>query len=124
MAYSIMLWLTNPGEQVREDQATEIINSDRSRFPGARGGVNVPPAATRLVYGVYDEQAQAEKALEKISHRLEKNEPLRLEQESGSVFLVPCARVHYAVMSEFVRPKDNKGQADQPAQSVLNELRG
>lgn len=117
MAYSIMLWLVNPGCQTHESEALEMLK-ERSRYPGAQAGVNEPPVATRLVYGVFDEHREAKRALDKIAHQLEKEEPLMVEMEGGDTFLVPSERIHYVVMSQVVRPKDHDEQRQ--AQAFIN----
>ena len=62
MAYSVMIWLTDPGPQAREEEALARSEAARETAPGAAAGVNEPPAFTRLVYGVYDDEAGAEEA--------------------------------------------------------------
>lgn len=109
MAYTIMLWLVNPGEQIFEDDALELTQGmERDLLPGAMSGVTEPPAATRLVYGVFDTDAPARAELERIGESLAANRPLVITQRSGHTFLVPARRVHYAVMAEVIRPKDGK----------------
>jgi hypothetical protein len=105
MAFSIMLWLVNPGEQMFEQAALELTRGDH-RAPGADQGINEPPAVTRLVYGVFENFVDAKLALEKIEKRLNKNRPISIELHGGATFLVPAARVHYAVLTEAMRPKD------------------
>jgi hypothetical protein len=105
MAFSIMLWLVNPGAQMFEQAALTLTRGDH-RAPGADQGINEPPAVTRLVYGVFENFSEAKSALEKIEKRLGKNRPISIELHGGPTFLVPAARVHYAVLSEAVRPKD------------------
>jgi len=114
MAYTVMLWLVNPGPQTDEEEAREMLDKRRPQLPGAKTGVTEPPASTRLVYGVYDDKGQAEEALMNLGVQLEGNQPIRVEMNSGNVFLVPAHRVHYAVMSEVVRPMDG-GKAKSPA---------
>jgi hypothetical protein len=112
MAYTVMLWLVNPGPQAHEAEAIEMLDKHRSLYPGAQGGVNEPPAATRLVYGVYGDKKDAEKALESISRLLSKKHPIRIDLNGGNVFLVPASRVHYAVMGTMVKPsqKPSRGK--------------
>ncbi len=107
MPYSIMLWLVNPGAQAHEAQALHMLNQNRSAFPGAHGGVNEPPAACRLTYGLFDNAHQAKEALEHIEKHLSKNQPIPVKLGNGTTFLVPAARVHYAVLSEIERPIDS-----------------
>jgi hypothetical protein len=110
MAYSVMVWLVNPGEQAHEEE--EIAQSaDRVQNPGAASGVNEPPAFTRLVYGVYEDSQEAERALVEISSNLQSNEPLRFEMHGNRIFLVPANRVHYVVCDEVTRPRDRERSA-------------
>jgi hypothetical protein len=105
MAYSVMVWLVDPGEQAHEEE--ELARSaDREMNPGAASGVNEPPAFTRLVFGVYESRQEAERALETISGNLQRKEPLRFEMHGDRTFLVPANRVHYVVCDEVDRPKD------------------
>ncbi|GAA5534308.1 hypothetical protein [Deinococcus aluminii] len=107
MAYTIMLWLVNPGEQIHQDEALELTQgAQRAVLPGAMSGVTEPPAATRLVYGVYDTQNEAATALQVVGEQLAQGRPLMVTLRGGHVFLIPAGRVHYAVMAEVVRPKD------------------
>lgn len=117
MAYSVMLWLVNPNCQSHESEALEMLKK-RSRYPGARGGINEPPVVTRLVYGVFDEHREAKRVLEKIAHQLEKEEPLMVEMPSGDTFVVPPGRIHYVVMSEAVQPKEE--DEERKLQSFIN----
>ncbi|GAA5512377.1 hypothetical protein Dcar01_01091 [Deinococcus carri] len=110
MAYTIMLWLVNPGEQIHQDEAIELTQgAQRAGLPGAMSGVTEPPAATRLVYGVYDTQNEAATALQVVGEQLAQGHPLMVTLRGGHVFLIPARRVHYAVMAEVVRPKDVRG---------------
>lgn len=102
MSYTVMLWLVNPGEQFREGDAVAHSSGEaRERHPGAKSGVNEPPAFTRLVYGAFDRAEDAEAVLEQIERCLTESRPLRLEMPTGRVFLIPAARVHYAVMDRL-----------------------
>lgn len=106
MPYSVMLWLVNAGEQKYE---TETVRRTAERRPdsGSTSGVNVPPAFTRLAYGLYESRAEADRALGEISQNLRKNVPLQVERNEGKrTFLVPAHRVHYVVCDEVTRPKD------------------
>jgi hypothetical protein len=107
MAYSVMVWLVNPGEQAHQQEAL-AQSADRVQNPGAASGVNEPPAFTRLVYGVYEDPQEAERALGEISDNLQHNQPLRFEMHGNRIFLVPADRVHYVVCSEVVRPRDRE----------------
>lgn len=105
MAYSIMVWLVDPGEPVQELEE-EIVASDRETAPGAKSGSNIGPALPRMVYGVYENQDEAEGVLQEISENLKANTPLKISAQSPRSFLVPAQRVHYVVCQEVERPKD------------------
>ena len=99
MSFTVMLWLVNPGEQFHEGDAVAHSSSEaRPVHPGAKSGVNEPPAFTRLVYGAFDRVEDAEAALEEIDRCLTESRPVRVETRNGRVFLVPAARIHYVVM--------------------------
>lgn len=104
MPYSIMVWLMSPGEQSHEAGAIEA-SADRGKSPGASSGVNVPPAFTRLTYGLYENRDLADVALVEIENKLQHNVPLRVAR-GDQHFLIPAGRVHYIVCEEVVRPKD------------------
>ena len=109
MAYSVMIWLVNPGEQAYEAEEVAISTERREHAPGAATGVNISPAFTRMLYGLYEGQEQAEQVLEDISNALQQNAPLRVTsspEHANRVFLVPANRVHYVVCDEVSRPKD------------------
>src|SRR5919202_3377441 len=91
MAYSIMVWLVDPGEQAHQQQAMQrTTTTRRANAPGAESGVNEPPAFTRMLYGVYESLEEAKEALSEISNALRGNEPL----QSGRELSWPLARVH------------------------------
>ncbi len=104
MPFSIMVWLVDPGEQ-RNQEETMAVSSNRERAPGASSGVNVPPAFTRLVYGLYEGRQHADSALSDIVTLLTQNIPLRVNR-GEQIFLIPAQRVHYVVCEEVTRPKD------------------
>ncbi len=105
MGYTVMLWLVNPGEQSHEAEGLEHTAGEaRSEHPGAMSGVNAPPAVTRLVFGHYAGEAEAHKALEGIEAALSENRALHVHHANGHHFVIPAARVHYAVMAEVPRP--------------------
>jgi hypothetical protein len=104
-----MIWMVNPGEQAYEADEVAISTERRERAPGAATGVNISPAFTRMLYGLYEGQEQAEQALEDISSTLQQNAPLRVTsspEHANRVFLIPANRVHYVVCDEVSRPKD------------------
>ena len=106
MAYSVMVWLVNPGEQTYEEDEVARASVGRDEAPGAATGVNMGPAFTRMVYGVYESQDEANSALEEISKKLQQNAPLRLNTHGNRSFLIPAERVHYVVCDEVSRPMD------------------
>lgn len=108
MAYSVMVWMVDPGEQVHEDEALERSEAGRNDAPGAAAGVNEPPAFTRMVYGVYETQEEAEQVLGDISVTLQQSAPLRITVHGNRTFLVPANRVHYVVCDEVERPIDRR----------------
>jgi hypothetical protein len=109
MAYSVMIWLVDPGEQAHQAKAVQRTTTGRSQAPGAASGVNKPPAFTRMVYGVYDSLDEAKKALSEISNKLRENEPLKIisgAEHANRIFLIPAYRVHYVVCDDVERPRD------------------
>jgi hypothetical protein len=106
MAYSVMVWLVNPGEYPQEDLEETRASAGRDNAPGAATGVNVGYPVPRMVYGVYESQDDAEKALAEISNNLQQNAPLRMNMRGNRVFLIPADRVHYVVCAEVTRPMD------------------
>lgn len=108
MAYSVMVWLVDPGKHPYQEEEEAIAASGRDRAPGAATGANIGAALPRLVYGVYESQDEAESALAEISNNLQQNAPLRMSMHGNRVFLVPAERVHYVVCDEVKRPKDRE----------------
>ena len=126
MSHTVMLWLVNPGFQAFESEAVaHSSGEERASHPGAKTGINEPPAFTRLVYGSYEQEQDAQAALQEVSHRLADNRPLRVEMPTGRVFVVPVARVHYAVMAQLeangVAESDSVGGA-QPLHDLNTTL--
>ena len=106
MAYSVIVWLVNPGEYPQEDLEEIRASEGRDNAPGAATGVNVGRPIPRLVYGLYESQDDAEKALADISNNLKQNAPLRISLRESRVFLIPADRVHYVACDEVTRPID------------------
>ena len=106
MAYSVMVWLVNPGEYPQQAGEEDRAFAGRDKAPGASTGANIGNALPRMVYGIYDEQNEAERALSEISDKLQQNAPLRISAQSSRVWLLPADRVHYVVCEEVQRPKD------------------
>ncbi len=108
MAYSVMVWLVNPGvHPQQEDEQVRIVDG-RESAPGAASGVNMGYAIPRIVYGVYESQDEADGALSEISSQLQQNAPLRIPQRNNREFLIPADRVHYVVCDEVERPMDRQ----------------
>ena len=105
MAYSVLVWLVNPGEQPYESEEREL-SADPQEAPGARSGSNVCPALPRMVYGVYEDEDEARSTLDEIGGRLRENRPLMVDSNANRVFLIPARRVHYVVCEEVERPMD------------------
>ena len=111
MAYSVMVWLVDPGEQAHQEEAMQRTTTGRTQAPGAASGVNEPPAFTRMVYGIYESLDEAKQALSEISNKLRQNEPLEITsgpQHANRIFLIPAYRVHYVVADDVQRPMDNR----------------
>jgi hypothetical protein len=111
VAYSVMVWLVDPGEQAHQSEAMQRTTTGRSLAPGAASGVNEPPAFTRMVYGVYESLDEAKKALSEISDKLRENEPLGITsgaEHANRIVLIPAHRVHYIVCNEVERPMDRR----------------
>jgi hypothetical protein len=106
MAYSVMVWLVNPGVHPQQEGEQVRIVDGRERAPGAASGVNTGYAIPRIVYGVYEGREEADGALSEISRQLQQNAPLRIPQHGNREFLIPADRVHYAVCDEVERPMD------------------
>ena len=106
MAYSVMVWLVNPGEYPQEVREEEWASAGRDEAPGAATGSNIGHALPRMRYGVYESQEEAEGVLEEISDHLQQNRPLRISSRASRVWLLPADRVHYVVCEEVTRPKD------------------
>lgn len=106
MAYSVMVWLVNPGEYPQEEGEEAWASAGRAEAPGAATGANVGHALPRMRYGVYESQEEAEGALQEISDHLQQNRPLRISSRASRVWLLPADRVHYVVCEEVTRPKD------------------
>jgi hypothetical protein len=111
VAYSVMVWLVDPGEQAHQEEAMQRTTTGRDQAPGAATGVNEPPAFTRMVYGVYESLDEAKTALSEISSKLRQNEPLEITsgpEHANRIFLIPAHRVHYVICDEVGRPMDRR----------------
>jgi hypothetical protein len=106
MAYSVMVWLVNPGEYPQQEAEEEWAAAGRDEASGAATGSNIGRTLPRMVYGVYESQEEAEQALHEISNILQGNAPLRISARASRVWLIPANRVHYVVCEEVERPKD------------------
>jgi hypothetical protein len=111
VAYSVMVWLVDPGEQAHQEAAMQRTTTGRAQAPGAASGVNEPPAFTRMVYGVYESLDEAKKALSEISNKMRQHQPLEITsgpEHANRIFLIPAQRVHYVVCDDVERPMDRK----------------
>jgi hypothetical protein len=93
MAYSVMVWLVDPGVHPQQEDEEVRIQDGRESAPGARSGVNIGYSIPRMVYGVYESQDEAESTLKEISNNLQQNVPLRLSMHGNREFLIPADRV-------------------------------
>jgi hypothetical protein len=101
MPYTVMIWLVDREHTLSAAEA----HRDPHLAPGASSGVTAGPAFDRLNYGFYETEDEANRALEELASTLERNAPVRVENEKRT-FLIPASRVHYAVCEEVIRPKD------------------
>lgn len=106
MAYSVIVWLVDPGKHPQQDQEEEWAQAGRDEAPGAATGANVGYTLPRMRYGVYESQEEADRALSDISDSLQQNRPLRITSQASRQWLLPAGRVHYVVCEEVQRPKD------------------
>ena len=106
MAYSVIVWLVDPGKHPQQDREEEWAAEGREQAPGAATGANLGYTLPRMRYGVYESQDEAEQALDGISESLQQNRPIRITSQANRVWLVPADRVHYVVCEEVERPKD------------------
>ena len=106
MAYSVIVWLVDPGKHPQQDREETWAAEGRENAPGAATGANLGYTLPRMRYGVYESQDEAERALGDISDSLQQNKPLRISSQASRVWLLPADRVHYVVCEEVQRPKD------------------
>lgn len=106
MAYSVMVWLVDPGEYPQQEDEEEWASAGRDEAAGAATGANTGYALPRMRYGVYEDQESAENALAEISGALQQNQPLRISSQASRVWLIPADRVHYVVCEYVERPRD------------------
>lgn len=106
MAYSVIVWLVDPGKHPQQDREESWAAEGREDAPGAATGANLGYTLPRMRYGVYETQEEAERALDGISDSLQQNRPIRISSQASRVWLIPADRVHYVVCEEVERPKD------------------
>jgi hypothetical protein len=106
MAYSVVVWLVDPGEYPQQEMEAERASTGREDAPGASTGANVGYPLPRMVYGVYDGEDEAGSALEEISNKLQQNAPLKISSHAHRQWIIPADRVHYVVCEYVERPKD------------------
>ena len=78
MAYSVIVWLVDPGKHPQQDREEEWATAGRDEAPGAATGANLGYTLPRMRYGVYESQEEADGALSEISESLQQNRPLRI----------------------------------------------
>lgn len=108
MAYSVIVWLVDPGKHPQQDMEEERASTGRDQAPGAHTGSTIGYSLPRMRYGVYETQQDAEGALMEISDSLQQNRPLRITSQASRQWLLPADRVHYVVCEEVTRPKDQQ----------------
>lgn len=108
MAYSIMVWLVDPGKHPQQDREEDWAAEGREQASGAHTGANIGYSLPRMRYGVYESQQEAQSALAEISEHLQQNMPLSISSQASRQWLIPADRVHYVVCEEVTRPKDEK----------------
>jgi hypothetical protein len=106
VAYSVMVWLVDPGKHPQQGEEEEWAQAGRDEAPGAATGTTLGYTLPRMRYGFYENQQDAEGALEEISDSLQQNRPLRITSQASRQWLIPADRVHYVVCEEVERPKD------------------
>ena len=106
MAYSIVVWLVNPGEYPQQEREEELASAGRDEAPGAATGSNIGYPLPRMRYGVYESHEEADGALNQIADLLQQNRPLRISSQASRSWMIPARRVHYIVCEEVERPKD------------------
>ena len=106
MAYSVIVWLVDPGKHPQQDREEAWAAEGREDAPGAATGANLGYTLPRMRYGVYESQEEAEGALSEIGDSLQQNRPIRISSQARRVWLIPADRVHYVVCEEVERPKD------------------
>jgi hypothetical protein len=106
MAYSVIVWLVDPGKHPQQDREETWAAEGREDAPGAATGANLGYTLPRMRYGVYESQDEAEQALDGISESLQQKRPIRITSQASRVWLIPADRVHYVVCEEVERPKD------------------
>ena len=108
MAYSVIVWLVDPGKHPQQDEEEERAQAGRDEATGAATGSNLGYTLPRMRYGVYENQDDAEQALSDTSESLQQNRPLRITSQASRQWLIPADRVHYVVCEEVERPMDRQ----------------
>src|SRR4028118_1510830 len=91
MAYSVIVWLVDPGKHPQQDEEEEWAQAGRDQAPGAATGANRGYSLPRMRYGVYESQKEAEGALSEISDSLQQNRPLRIPSQATRRGRTPAA---------------------------------
>jgi len=66
MAYSVIVWLVDPGKHPQQDEEEVWAQAGRDEAPGAATGSNLGYTLPRMRYGVYENQDDAEQALSEL----------------------------------------------------------
>jgi len=105
MAYSVVVWLVNPGEYPQQEREEELASAGRDEAPRAATGSNVGYPLPRMRYGIYESQEKADGALAQIATLLQEGHPLRINAQASRSWMIPASRVHYVVCEEVERPE-------------------
>jgi len=86
MAYSVIVWLVDPGKHPQQDEEEELARAGRDEAPGASTGANVGYTLPRMRYGVYENQQDAETRSRRSPRACSRTGPcasLRRQVDSG-----------------------------------------
>lgn len=110
MPYSVLIWLNDGGLPTSGADATEmtggLLEDQQRRGAGLASGVLSDPPLDRLVYGFYEEQEEADAALELLASTLREQGPIRVSRRDDRHFLIPTASVRYVAYECVERPCD------------------
>ena len=81
------------------------------------------------MYGIHENQDDAENDLGEVSNKVQQNVPLRIDTHGNGVFLVPAGRARYVACDEvehpWARDRQNIGLGElAAAASLTRRMRG